>query len=147
MYFPKFSSEAKIWIYQSNKPIDTSLREKMNQKLKSFIGEWSAHGAKLQAEGEVIDEYRLVLCTDGNVEASGCSIDSSVRFVKELGQTYNIDFFNRLQVLIEKKDKKELIPFSQLIQQLDSFIFHPAPKNLGAFRENEKMLISDYLER
>lgn len=147
MYFPEFSSEAKIWIYQSNKPIDATLRTEMNQKLTSFVGEWSAHGAKLQAEGEIIDEYRLVLCTDGNVEASGCSIDASVRFVKELGQNYNLDFFNRLQVLVESNGNKELMPFSKLSENPTTLIFHPAPENLGAFRTNEKLPIADYLAR
>jgi|TARA_R110000737_G_scaffold115473_1_gene148369 hypothetical protein len=147
MYFPEFSPEAKIWIYQSNKPMDASLQTELNQKLKRFVGEWSAHGAKLQAEGEVIDEYRLVLCTDGNIEASGCSIDSSVRFVKELGQNYNLDFFNRLQVLVESDGNKELMHFSKLGENPTKLIFNPAPENLGDFRLKEKLLIAEYLER
>jgi hypothetical protein len=147
MYFPKFSSEAKIWIYQANKALDKSMQLEIGQKLKSFVEEWAAHGTKLQADAEVVDEYRIVLCTDGSIEASGCSIDSSVRFVKGLGQNYNIDFFNRLQVLVEKNGNKELIHFSKLGENEDALIFNPAPRNLGEFRINEKLPVKEYLER
>lgn len=147
MYFPHFTSEAKIWIYQSNKPIDAMLRDELNNKLKNFVENWAAHGNKLKAKGEIIDEYRLVICTDGNIEASGCSIDGSVRFIKELGQNYNIDFFNRLLVLVLINDEKELIQFSQLAQFPNAMMFNSAPENLGSFRSNEKMLVSDYLKK
>ncbi len=147
MYFPKFSPDAKIWIYQANKAMDESLQLELGQKLKTFVGEWAAHGAKLQADAEVVDEFRIVLCTDGDVEASGCSIDSSVRFVKELGQNYNIDFFNRLQVLVENNGNRELMHFSKLTENQEALIYDPAPRNLGDFRTNEKLPIKEYLER
>jgi len=145
MYFSNFSSDAKVWIYQSDKPMDEYLRSELNNLVHRFVDEWSAHGTKLQAEGEIIDEYRLVLCTDGNVEASGCSIDASVRFIKKIGRKYNVDFFNRLEVLVEKDGKKELLHFSSLKDNPELKIFQPSPKNLGEFRENETVLVSAYL--
>lgn len=145
MYFSNFSPDAKVWIYQSDKPMNESLRAKLNNLVASFIDEWSAHGTKLQAEGKVIDEYRLVLCTDGNVEASGCSIDASVRFIKKIGDTYSLNFFNRLLVLVDKKGSKELLHFSALKDNTDLKIFQPSPKNLGELRENETVLVSTYL--
>ena len=45
---------------------------------------------------------------------SGCSTDSSVRFVKELERKFNIDFFNRSNLAFIIKDKIQLLPLNQL---------------------------------
>ncbi len=145
MYFPSFSAEAKVWVYQLDKPISEDVLAELNEIINQFVDKWSSHGAKLKAEGMFIDEYRLVLCTEGNVEASGCSIDSSVRFIKELGQKYNLNFFNRMQVLIDDNGKKELVHFSLLKEMMEKRIYQPSPKNLSDLRNNETLSISSYL--
>lgn len=146
MYFPDFSSEAKVWIYQADRAIAPNLMEEMKTKLAQFVDEWSAHGTKLKASGAFLDAYRLVLCADRDVEASGCSIDTSVRFIKELGNTYQINFFNRLQILVEKNGEKTLIPFSELPNHANAMIYQPAPENLGYLRNKEKLTVSEYLQ-
>lgn len=145
MYFSDFSDQARIWIYQSDQPISDSIRNEMKSKLKDFVNEWSAHGTKLKAIGELVDDYRIILCTDGNVEASGCSIDASVRFIKELGKTFHLNFFNRLQILVEKNGQKELMHFSQLNGNKEVLVYQPAPKNLGDFRNKEKISTESFL--
>jgi hypothetical protein len=45
---------------------------------------------------------------------SGCSTDSSVRFVKELGEKFGVDFFNRTTLAFFAKNKIQLLPMNQL---------------------------------
>jgi hypothetical protein len=45
---------------------------------------------------------------------SGCSTDSSVRFVKELEHKFTVDFFDRNTLAFVVKDKIELLPLNQL---------------------------------
>jgi hypothetical protein len=64
------------------------------------LSTWKAHGKSLNCNGTILFSQYLILSVDEDIEsASGCSIDSSVRFVKLLGSELNADFFNRMNVL------------------------------------------------
>jgi hypothetical protein len=45
---------------------------------------------------------------------SGCSTDSSVRFVKQLGEQFAVDFFNRTNLAFLVKEKIQILPVNQL---------------------------------
>jgi hypothetical protein len=45
---------------------------------------------------------------------SGCSTDSSVRFIKSLGEKFGVDFFNRTNLSFVVKDKIQVLPMNQL---------------------------------
>lgn len=63
---------------------------------KAFVHRWAAHGDKLNAGFEILNGCFLILAADeAQVKASGCSIDSSVHFMQELGQRLNLDLLNR----------------------------------------------------
>jgi hypothetical protein len=70
------------------------------EKLSEFLSSWKAHGKSLKCNGTILFSQYLILCVNEEVElASGCSIDSSVHFVKSLGNELKVDFFNRMSVL------------------------------------------------
>jgi hypothetical protein len=54
--------------------------------------------------------------------ASGCSIDSSVRFVKSLGAELNIDFFNRLNVLVIENQEPVIRSYFEAVENNLDFI-------------------------
>jgi hypothetical protein len=54
------------------------------------------------------------MADERNAGVSGCSTDSSVRFVKGLGEKYGVDFFNRTNLAFFVKDKIQLLPMNQL---------------------------------
>jgi hypothetical protein len=60
------------------------------------------------------------MADETDTSVSGCSTDSSVRFVKELGQQYGVDFFNRTNLAFFIKDKIQLLPFTQLQYAFDN---------------------------
>ncbi|MDO1446101.1 hypothetical protein Q0590_07555 [Rhodocytophaga aerolata] len=99
-------SAAKVWIYQANKPLDNSTQHYILEKTKAFIESWDSHGRALKGSAAIYYSYFLILAVDeAHAGVSGCSIDKSVHFIKELGQELNIDFFDRTrQAFIQNGD-------------------------------------------
>jgi hypothetical protein len=145
MAFEQFSDDARIWLYQANRELSSTEQSYLARQLAIFVDQWSAHGKKLTAESSVLDEYRVAICAEGNVEASGCSIDALVRFMKEIGAELGVDFFDRLKILVEKDGKKELISFSNLRQNLETIMFHPAILTVKELKDKSKLRVKEYL--
>ncbi len=117
----------------------------LNKQTANFTIQWAAHGKQLTASSAVLDEYRVAICAEGDVEASGCSIDASVRFMKEMGAELGVDFFNRLLILSETDEGKKLVPFSELRNQPELSIYQPSITNLGELRINSSLKAKEYL--
>ena len=52
--------------------------------------------------------------------ASGCSIDSSVRFIQQLGEQYRVNFFDRMLFAYQKEGQVYSVPsmkFAELYQK------------------------------
>ena len=144
MLFPQLPESSKVWIYQSQTRISSEVQAKLREKISLFISGWAAHGNELFGAGEIIDDYFVVLAVDeSKVSASGCSIDTSVHFVRKLGQDFNLDFFNRLNVLIITGDSQEIVHFNELSNHSDSIIYNPLVKTLGELRNSWKVKVSE----
>jgi hypothetical protein len=101
-----FSPQSKVWIYQSDRAFTAEEVTAIEQKLSDFTSQWKAHGHQLQAKAEVLHNFFLVFTVDeAAASATGCSIDASVRVVKELEQQYDVDLFNRFNMAYLVDDK------------------------------------------
>ena len=136
-----FSPQSKVWIYQSDRAFTTEEVTAIEQKLAEFTSQWKAHGHQLQAKAEVLHNFFLVFTVDeASAGVTGCSIDASVRVVKELEQQYDVDLFNRFNmaylvednvVVANKEDFETLINikavgtktivFNNMVQTLADF--------------------------
>lgn len=91
--------DARVWVYQSNRKLSNDEVTAIQKAGAVFIADWAAHGASLKASFDVLDNLFVVIAVDEKqATASGCSIDKSVRFIKELEQQFNLNFFDRLRV-------------------------------------------------
>jgi len=94
------SPDAKVWIYQAERNLEEAEIEIIDEALAGFVKDWAAHGQNLKAYGRIYHERFVVLVVDETqAGASGCSIDSSVHFVQDLGKVLAIDFFKRTQIV------------------------------------------------
>jgi hypothetical protein len=110
-----FSKDSKVWVYQGSRLLTLSEVLKAEELINKFCAEWRSHGADVDAYGNLFFGQFLVLMADETkAGVSGCSTDSSVRFVKELGQALSIDFFDRNHLAFIVKDKIQLLPLNQL---------------------------------
>lgn len=121
-----FSGESRVWVYQASRTLTVSEALEAEEMIKDFCEEWRSHGAEVQAYGNLFFGQFLILMADETKAAvSGCSTDSSVRFVKELEKKFNIDFFNRTNLAFWIKDKVQLLPLGQLAYALENNFIGP----------------------
>jgi hypothetical protein len=110
-----FSGNSRVWIYQSSRLFTLSESLEIESLLNKFSAEWRSHGAEVDAYANLFFGQFVVLMVDeSRAGVSGCSTDSSVRFIKSIGEQFKVDFFNRTQLAFYVKNKIQLLPMSQL---------------------------------
>ena len=135
----------RVWIYQSQTELSADLQATIQKDLNLFISNWAAHGNELHGDAFIVENYFIVLAVDeSKVGASGCSIDSSTRFIKQLEKSYGISLLNRLYVLTELDGKKEIVHFADVKDNANRFIYDPLVTTLGELRENWKVKVTDW---
>jgi len=113
--FSEISNQARVWVYQMNRKITAPESEEMAAVLKVFCTQWQAHGAPLKTSFDIAFNHFIILAVDENSGgASGCSIDGSVRLLKELGEKMGVDFFDRTQIAFLIDDEVSLYPMPKL---------------------------------
>ncbi len=149
MSIKDLNPESKLWLYQTNRPLNSTEITWLNEQLEEFTKQWAAHGNQLKAAGEVLNPYFVALAVDLTHEnASGCSIDSSVRFIKSVGEELKVDFFNRLKMWVEDENgEQNLMPFKQIIEQSQNFVYNPLVEKVGDLDSKFKIRIGDFLSR
>lgn len=108
------SDQSKVWIYQANKTVDDETEERIKEDLHDFSMNWVSHGAPVDCYVDLFHKRFLVLVADDTTHVSGCSIDSSVHFIKALEQKYQLDFFDRLTYAYVEDDEFMFIHNSEL---------------------------------
>jgi hypothetical protein len=114
MYVPfeTLPDHARVWIYQANRPFTNHDLDVLNAALKTFTNQWSVHGHPIETSFSI--RYNQFVILAANDQVSGCSIDSSVRAMKEVGAQLEIDFFDRTQVAFLKDNGVETYVLSKL---------------------------------
>lgn len=125
MVFPELSPESRVWIYTSERPFTDEERSFINQETDKFIRQWAAHGNQLFGDFTILENRFLVLCVDENkVAASGCSIDTSVHFIKSIGDKLNINFFDRMLFYAEDGDRIKSLRYHDIKANPANIIFN-----------------------
>jgi hypothetical protein len=142
--FSGFSEASRVWIYSANREIAANEIDFIQRNLAEFTQQWATHGKELVAAAEVVlNNFVVFVVDEKQVKASGCSIDSSVRFIKSIGSELKIDFFNRLSILIENNGSLERIHFNELKSYPDSILFDTSIQNLSDFRSSFTVKLSE----
>lgn len=113
--FDTISDASRIWIYQANRKLAASEEEAILSEVMDFMSKWAAHGQGLQASATIKHAQFLIIATDEAItSASGCSIDSSVHLVQEIGERFKVDFFDRLKLAFLTDSSVTTVPLDQL---------------------------------
>ena len=108
--YQNLPKNARVWIYQSDRELLVEEIEIIASKSEEFITQWTRHGDDLKGSFIIKYNYFLVLAVDENFNnVSGCSIDTSVRFVQGLEKEFNIDFTNKLNVSFRDQNRINII--------------------------------------
>lgn len=110
-----FADHSRVWIYQSNRLFSLSEALQLEQHLERFVANWQAHGEPVKGFATLFFGQFIVLMADEtNVHVSGCSTDSSVRFIKEIEKLYGVQLFDRQMLGFVIKDKVQILPLNQM---------------------------------
>ncbi len=138
-------NSSKVWIYQSDKEFTYDELDDAREFISNFLNDWTAHSAELDSYGNIFHKRFLAFFVDeSRAHASGCSIDTSVRFVEALGKKMNKDFFDRMTyAYMDDEEEIHTIHHNELPAAYSSgkvtdqtFFFNNLVKTKGDFLKN-----------
>ena len=101
MYLPfnQMPDHARVWVYQSDRKLNPKEKEYIHDVLTDFCNKWNTHGTLMPTSFDIRFDQVIILSVDeSQLGASGCSIDSSVRILKEIENKLSIDLLNQGKV-------------------------------------------------
>lgn len=140
----------RVWVYQAHEPFVPSDVPQIEEELSAFADRWISHNQALRASAVVLFNRFVILAVDESMAgASGCSIDSSVHFLQQLGTKYERDLFDRMRFSFEHDGTVKTVgrdAFEQLYAdgeiKDDTPVFDPLVKNLGELTSSFKKPLS-----
>jgi len=113
------NENSRVWLYQANRELNDQELELAREQLYDFLDQWTAHSSKLYCYGNIFHRRFLGIFVDETATgASGCSIDSSVRFIEQMGRQLNVDFFDRMNVYyLDEQENVHGVALNQLVQE------------------------------
>ncbi len=144
--FNTMPDSSKIWIYQGSEFMSEKQVNEILDSSKKFIESWTAHQANLKASVTILENLFIVIAVDESFnQASGCSIDTKVHFIKKLESETGINFFDRLRIAFIDKDIIRIEPVNKLTSLLasnqisqDTVVFDNLVDTLGSFKNRWK---------
>jgi hypothetical protein len=113
MYIPfdQLPEYSRVWIYQADKKLSSSEEQAIHEKLRRFCEGWNTHGNLMPTSYTILENQILVLGVDeSKLGASGCSIDSSVRILRELENQIQCNLTDQGKISIKNSDILRVIP-------------------------------------
>jgi len=147
--------DSTVWIYQSTREILSEEVKGINEKASDFLLNWAAHGTVLKAAIELFYDYFIVVFVDEkSAKASGCSIDKSFQFIKNIESGYELDLLNRMVVAYRNDLGIQLTridKFEQLIQDglvtENTIVFNNLVNTKSDFDSKWEVLLKDSWHR
>lgn len=116
-----FPPHSKVWIYQSSRLFTLSETLELEPMLEHFASYWKSHGDPVKGHANLLFGQFIILMADESATGvSGCSTDSSVRFIKEIEQKFSVSLFDRQSIAFIINDKVQLLPLSQVAYALQN---------------------------
>jgi len=140
--FQNLPDSSRIWIYNSSRPFTEDEIIIIRNDGVLFIKDWTSHGALMMAQIDVLYDRFIVLALDESAaNSSGCGIDKSVRFIKNIGEKINTDLFQRTTVYFRSSENLKSVPIHEFwamkkagIIEEQTIIFDNTIQTLGALR-------------
>jgi hypothetical protein len=123
--FNSMPENARVWVYQANRNFAKAESVHIQQVLENQIDNWAAHGAGLSGAVKVFFNRFIIIALDEHQNAaSGCSIDASTHWLKELASEMSLDFFDR-SITFWHNDELKSIELPQIKNFIEEGIITP----------------------
>ena len=139
--FEALSDEARVWIYPASRSFTFEECDKITATLNAFLTQWTAHGASLNAGASIpYNRFIIIALDESQQEATGCSIDASVKIIQEIEATYGVTLLDKMNVSFKQGayiPYKPLIDFKKMIKSKavteNTIVFNNLVVNKEAF--------------
>jgi hypothetical protein len=113
---------SRVWIYQSSRFFTPEEVKTIKTATTEFLTQWNSHGNALSAEIILLHNLFLIIAVDeATAMASGCSIDKSVRLIKELENTLNVSLTGRTTIAYVDGDENiQLKNFAEFKKEIEN---------------------------
>ena len=144
--YSEIANSSRVWVYQSDRSLSDKEVVLIQQKQLAFCKDWKAHQAHLKSSYKMLHNRFIILLVDEQEQnASGCSIDSSVKVIKEIESEFGIDLFNRTQIAFEQNEEIVTLSISEFkkVVQTDTVVFNNLVTTKSDLEENWKTVASN----
>ena len=144
--FETLPDTARLWIFQGEKEFSQEELTIISSKLELLTSGWSAHGQPLRASFEIRENHFIVLAVDESFhQASGCSIDSSVHLIREIGNLIGQDLFKRDSASFKLGDNIQMVKISNLKTALKEGLWNENTLTFNTLVQTKAQLSNDWL--
>ncbi|TAE31662.1 MAG: hypothetical protein EAZ91_07020 [Cytophagales bacterium] len=113
--FSQLPDSARLWVYQANRPLTDAEVSQIDASLQPALSQWAAHGQPLLASAQMVANRFVVIAVDeGHNLPSGCSIDASTHFLKQIGGQLGADFFDRSAAYRDSDGAVQTLPLPKI---------------------------------
>lgn len=92
------TNDYRVIIYPASRPFSTKESKVITEKLYDFLATWAAHEKPLTSSFKIEKNQFIIVCVDEEKEmASGCSIDTLGRFMREIDDEFQLGLFDRMK--------------------------------------------------
>ena len=140
--FDKLPLNSRVWVYSSNRKFIQKEIISIRKDLENFLSNWTSHNQNLETGFELRYDRFIIIAVNQEInDASGCSIDNCVRFIKKLENKYEVDLLDKMNV-IYKQDKhlyhKKLNEFISMYKNnsvsLNTVVFNNLVNTVGEYK-------------
>ena len=140
--FDKLPLNSRVWVYSSNRKFIQKEIISLRKDLENFLSNWTSHNQNLETGFELRYDRFIIIAVNQEINnASGCSIDNCVRFIKKLENKYEVDLLDKMNV-IYKQDKhlyhKKLNEFISMYKNnlvsLNTVVFNNLVNTVGEYK-------------
>ena len=123
--FKELPDESRVWIYQSNRIFTNKELNYIRAYSYDFLKKWTAHGSDLKAGIDIpYDRFIVIGLNESIKSATGCSIDSSVRFIQTIESKFNIVLLDKMNVTYRVNNNIDYTQLKNFISMAKKKLIH-----------------------
>ena len=123
--FKDLPDESRVWIYQSNRIFTNKELNYIRAYSYDFLKKWTAHGSDLQAGIDIpYDRFIVIGLNESIKSATGCSIDSSVRFIQTIESKFNLVLLDKMNVTYRVNNNIDYTQLKNFISMAKKKLIH-----------------------
>lgn len=102
--------EARVWLYQAEREFSKEEVARLEKLVAGFIEKWTSHTKLVKAGFELrYNRFLILMLDESHVAAGGCSIDSSVHFIKSLESEFKNLMTDRMKFGFKVGDEVRVV--------------------------------------